>query len=121
MNLPFADGSFDAVSNPTGWIWGPNLKANAIRHESGLVQSHYVQFVSANSADNPGANVERLLGSPGTSADAFAQRAKSRADEVVNAIKSATDTPEPHADDRDASGVFQGFINFAPYGTGCHP
>jgi hypothetical protein len=57
-------GTYDPVADQTGWISGANLKANAIRHESGPTASHYAQFVAANASGNPGAGVEGELGEP---------------------------------------------------------
>jgi hypothetical protein len=49
-----------SVGNPTGYILGSVLKANAIRHESGSSDSHHAQYVAAmaDPAKNPGTAAE---------------------------------------------------------------
>jgi hypothetical protein len=114
-------GTYDPVANPSGWISGANLKANAIRHESGPTASHYAQFVAANASGNPGAGVEGELGEPSLDLSEFAQMVVQKLRMLANAVEDAAKNPEPPGADRDAANTFQGYINFAPYGQGCHP
>ena len=50
----------------TGFILGSTPRANAIRHESGTVQSHYINYVvaQASSTNNLGVNAEFQVGVP---------------------------------------------------------
>lgn len=100
-----------------------NLRANAIRHESGPSQSHYAQYVAANAdpANNVGVNVEDLIGRGESLTE---QQFEQQVDAVIltkrTAIGTATDSPEPFGAELDAAGVFQGYVNYATY-IGCHP
>lgn len=114
-------GTYHQVNNPTGWIRGVNLRANGIRHEAGSVASHYVQFAAAAAVNDPGTAVEGLLAPPADSFDTFDNEINLQLGSVLSAVRNATNNPEPPGIEYYAAGNFQGFINFAPYGSGCHP
>jgi hypothetical protein len=113
-------GTYHQVNNPAGWISGPNLKTNAIRHESGMMASHYVQFVAANAVDNPGTAIESMLGSPADAPEVFPNRVNARLTSINATVGNATKIEPPSAE-FDAAGNRQGYINYAAYGPGCHP
>jgi hypothetical protein len=115
-------GSYHPTNNPTGWILGANLRANTIRHEAGSVaQSHYTNFVAANSSNDIGSAAEALLGSQDTVLTAFATQSDDKLASIRTAIGDATKNPEPFGPEFNELGERQGFTNWSNYGPGCHP
>ena len=110
-------GNYNAQSNPNGYISQPNLLANTIRHESGTVQSHYAQYLTAvnNSSYNPGAIGEQQVGSPSTPVNTFVGNVNTAMNNGASNIISNTKSPEPCGPNYNASCTFQGYTNFSPY------
>jgi stage V sporulation protein SpoVS len=107
-------GNYNSQTNPNGFISGANLLTDTTRHESGTVQSHYENYVVAQSspANNLGAAAEAMTGKE--SGQALANSATTALNQNVEAITSATQV-EPCGVQYNASCTFQGFINFQPY------
>ena len=109
-------GDYNSVTNPNGFISGANLRRNTIRHESGSSQSHYANYRAAQnkSANNVGIAGEKETGEPSLDDQEF----RDQVDDVLiskhRAIRSAT-VAEPYSVQHNASGVFQGNVNFLPY------
>jgi hypothetical protein len=107
-------GNYNAATNPNGFISGANLLANTTRHESGTVQSHYENYVIAQNdpAFNLGVNAESLV--KFESLAAFENDLNSDLQAAIGLIDNARKV-EPCGVQFDASCVFQGNVNFAPY------
>jgi len=107
-------GNFNAQTNPNGFISGANLNSNTIRHESGSGQSHYQNYVIAQnlSTNNLGTVGEAIVGF--TDPNTLASSATVTLNSKQSTITTATQV-EPCDVTRNASCVFQGFINFFPY------
>jgi hypothetical protein len=110
-------GNYNAQTNPNGYISGTNLLADATRHESGTVKSHYENYLVAqnNSANNLGAAAEGLTGL--TDFSTLADSATPILNHDAQTITTATQA-EPCGTSNvsyDSSCVFQGYINFQPY------
>lgn len=112
-------GSYNAQTNPNGLISGADLLANAIRHESGAVQSHYNNYVLAQSdpSNNLGAVAEAQVGIPSVALATFVNNVSTTLGHKKHAIDVAfTVEPCGSSDVRlNASCTFQGYINFSPY------
>ena len=106
-------GNYSSTAQ-TGFISGSNLLTDAIRHESGTVQSHYQQYVVAqdNSANNLGTVAEATTGLE--AAQTLANGLTTTLTGDRNTILSATQV-QPCGVQYDASCNFQGCINFSPY------
>ena len=104
------------MTNPNGFISGANLRRNTIRHESGSSQSHYAFYKSAQnkSANNVGIAGEKVTGEPLLDDQGFREMVNSELQSKHRAIRSATEA-EPYSVQHNASGVFQGYVNFLPY------
>lgn len=109
-------GNYNAQTNPNGYISGANLLTNAIRHESGTVQSHYENYVVAQNqtTNNLGTVAEGTVGLE--SASGLASSLTSTLNGNVQTILSATQV-EPCSVQQNASCTFQGAINFSPYAS----
>jgi hypothetical protein len=107
-------GNFNAQTHPNGFISGANLNANTTRHESGSVQSHYQNYVVAQNlpSNNLGTVGEAIVGL--TDPNTLASSATAALNGRQSTITTATEV-EPCDVTRNASCVFQGFINFFPY------
>lgn len=107
-------GNYNATSNPNGFISGPNLLTDTTRHESGVVQSHYENYVVAqnNPSSNLGAVAEGMTGLE--SAQTLANNVSSTLNQNLQTILSASQV-EPCSVQQDATCNFQGYINFSPY------
>jgi len=57
-------GNYNATTHPNGFISGSNLLTNTNRHESGTIQSHYENYVTAqnNPSNNLGTVAEKMTG-----------------------------------------------------------
>jgi hypothetical protein len=111
-------GNYDRTTNPSGFISQANLKENIIRHESGPINSHYAQYVSAQNdpGNNPGTLGEQIVGAPSNTT--FSTTVKNSLDAKVSTIGALTESPEPCDGTYDGSAqacIFQGRINFYPY------
>jgi hypothetical protein len=102
----------------TGFISGAHLRANTINHESGTVRGHYGQYVAAqnNAANNVGVGYESIV----VFGDLTAlQNAVTNSNDLIRrigAIEQATANESTLFDvNHDASGVYDGPINFSPY------
>lgn len=102
------------MTNPNGFISGANLQSNTIRHESGIVQSHYENYVVAQNspANNLGVVAEATVEK--TSLANFSTDLTNILTGKASAIKSAQ-MVEPCSVQQDANCTFQGNVNFAPY------
>ena len=109
-------GNYNPINNPNGFISGANLLANTIRHESGIVESHYNNYRVAqdNPANNVGAVGELLVGDPSDTGQQFQMESVSLLQQRIDAITAATRV-EPCGVNFNAQCQFQGFINFFPY------
>jgi hypothetical protein len=112
-------GNYNASTNPNGYISQPHLIANITRHESGSLNSHYSEYVSAqnSSANNLGAVAEQTVGTP--SDGNFSGTLNSAIQSKEAAIQSAMNV-EPCSANYDGSVtpcVFQGYVNYLPYAT----
>ncbi|HEV2987440.1 MAG TPA: hypothetical protein VG759_03290, partial [Candidatus Angelobacter sp.] len=107
-------GNYNAQTNPNGFISGANLLANTTRHESGAVQSHYQNYVVAQNinGNNVGSSAESFVELTGI--NAFATDVSNLLSQKSSTILGAAQV-EPCSVQQNASCVFQGFINFAPY------
>jgi hypothetical protein len=107
-------GNYNSQTNPNGFISGANLLTDTTRHESGIVQSHYENYVVVQntSTNNLGTVAEHMTGLE--SGQALATSVTSALNQNVQTITSATQV-EPCSVQQDASCNFQGFINFQPY------
>ena len=110
-------GNYNAQTNPNGFISGANLLADATRHESGTVQSHYENYVVTqnSSTNNLGAVAEGMTGLENFSA--LANSVTATLSQNVQTIFSATNV-EPCGTPNvayNASCVLQGYVNFQPY------
>ncbi len=109
-------GNYNAQTNPSGFISGANLLAGIIRHESGPANSHYANYVAAqgDTANNLGVVGESQTGAPSVTLDTFTNGVVTTLNGKVSVIAAAAQV-EPCAVNRDASCVFLGNVNFAPY------
>jgi YD repeat-containing protein len=112
-------GNYNAQTNPNGFISRANLLTNTVRHESGTVQSHYINYKASQdaTANNVGTAVESVIAIPGTASSSFTSSVFSVATSHAQVITSATQV-EPCGTSSvnfDASCTFNGPINFAPY------
>jgi hypothetical protein len=107
-------GNYNSQTNPNGFISGANLLTDTTRHESGAVQSHYQNYVVAQSSstNNLGTVAESMTGLE--SGQVLANSVTGALNQNVQTITSATQV-EPCGVQEDASCNFQGFINFQPY------
>jgi hypothetical protein len=102
-------------STDTGFITGAQLDANTVRYESGTVQGHYGNYVTAqsNSANNVGIGLESAVNfSSGTT---FQNWVKSYITPRMTTLHNETRSPEPYDVNHDQNGVYDGPINFLPY------
>jgi len=110
-------GNYNASTKPNGFISGANLLTDVTRHESGVAQSHYQNYLTAQnvSSNNLGTVAESMTGLE--SQQALANSVVAALNQKVQTIKTATDV-EPCGTANvayDASCTFQGYINFQPY------
>jgi hypothetical protein len=107
-------GNYNAQTNPNGFISGSNLLADTTRHESGIIQSHYENYVVAQNApsDNLGTVAEGMTGLE--NAQTLANNVTATLNQNVQSIQSATQV-EPCSVQQDSNCNFQGYINFSPY------
>jgi hypothetical protein len=119
-------GDYNRDTMPNGYISGVNLRANAIRHESGETQSHYAQYVAANAdvTKNPGSVAESMIARDDLKTqDEFLFDVDRALTIAINTIKDSTsgpNAPEPFGAEFDAFGEYQGGTNYTAY-PGCHP
>jgi len=107
-------GNYNSSTN-TGFISGAQLDANTVRHESGTVQGHYGNYVTAqsNSNNNVGTGLESAVNfSSGTT---FQNWVKSYIAPRMTVLHNETRSPEPYDVNHDQNGVYDGPINFLPY------
>jgi hypothetical protein len=109
-------GNYNAQTNPNGFLSGADLLAGIIRHESGAVNSHYVNYVAAQGdpANNLGVVGEASTAAPSVTLDTFSTNVVTTLSAKVSTILQAAQV-EPCSVNRDANCVFLGNINFAPY------
>jgi len=109
-------GTYNAQTNPNGYISGANLLADTTRHESGTVNSHYENYVVAqnNSSNNLGDLAEFQVGPPSQSSTTFESTVKSTLTNAGNTIQSAFNVQPCNAAyaGYDATCTFQGYVNY---------
>jgi hypothetical protein len=114
-------GNYNAQTNPSGFISWTNLFNNTVRHESGTVQSHYVNYVAAQSipTNNVGTTVEAITGAPGITSQAFTSSAFSTAGSKATVISNAAEVEPCNSPNvnLNATCTFNGAINFAPFAS----
>jgi len=109
-------GTYNAQTNPNGYISGSNLLTDAIRHESGTVNSHYQNYVTAqnNPAYNLGVVGEAETGPPSQSQADFESKVNSDLTAARNTVIASTNV-EPCGSPYvgyDATCTFQGYVNY---------
>lgn len=84
-------GSYHPQNNPAGFATAAQIRDDVIRHESGPVESHYVNFTSslAQPATNPGQLMESRVGRQTTTE--FIQQLDDELTLMSNSIATATD------------------------------
>lgn len=109
-------GNYNAQTNPGGFISGANLLAGVTRHEAGSANSHYNNYVIAQTvaANNLGVVGEMQIGAPSVSLTTFASNVTNTLNAKSNTILQATQV-EPCAVNSDNICAFLGNINFSPY------
>jgi hypothetical protein len=97
-----------------GYISGAALSANAIRHEAGSAPSHYVNYVTTNSADNIGTVGEQMVAAGATNIATFTNTVDTALAAVRTTNISATaEEPCGTSDVRlNAQCVCNGYIRF---------
>lgn len=109
-------GTYNAQSNPNGYISGANLLADTTRHESGTVNSHYENYVVAQNApaNNLGVVAEAQIGLPSQSTATFESNVKTAITSAANSIKSAWSVQPCNSSytGYDATCTFQGYVNY---------
>jgi len=109
-------GTYNAQTNPNGYISGANLLSDTIRHESGTLNSHYQNYVTVqnNPTNNLGVVAEAETGPPSQSTPDFEAKMNSDFTTATNSIKAGTNA-EPCGSSYvgyDATCTFQGYVNF---------
>jgi hypothetical protein len=109
-------GTYNAQTNPNGYISGSNLLADAIRHESGPVNSHYQNYVTAqnNPAYNLGVVAEAEIGPPSQTQANFESKVQTDMTAAKSTIQSQENIEPCNSKyvGYNAACVLQGYVNY---------
>lgn len=109
-------GNYNPSTN-TGYIGGATLQADTTRHESGVVQSHYSNYVVAqnNAANNIGVGLEAAVDmSTGSTFQTFVNNAVSARASSITSATQAEPCGTTFVNYNQSCG-YDGPINFSPY------
>jgi hypothetical protein len=109
-------GTYNAQTNPTGFISGSNLLADDIRHESGTITSHYDNYVVAQNSpsNNVGVVMEAEVGPPSQLVVAFETKVNNdvaAAKNITDAARAVEPCLNPYVG-YDPTCTLQGFVNY---------
>jgi len=118
-------GTYNAQSDPTGYISGSNLATQTQRHEIGLaqsnyIQSHWIEYQDAlnNSSNNFGTIMEASVGPPSESETTFESGLNTALSNANAAIGTAFGV-EPYDVNLNEYGALLGYPNYAPSYSNC--
>jgi hypothetical protein len=112
-------GTYNATSNPNGFISYGNLLQNTNSHEAGSIDSHYTHYTAAQglASNNVGVGIEsavKLNGSEANFDSYVAQQVNPRTGPILTStqVEPCGGNVEK---DSDAACRFEGNINYFPY------
>jgi hypothetical protein len=96
----------------SGFISWSNLYTQTIRHESGATGSHYSEYLTAFTANNPGTYFEAQVANPAANAQTFFANVRAQINSSYTSIGTAAGQENIPPVNYSQANVFLGNINY---------